>query len=210
VSEHGLTTPLERATYSVAEDQIQHMVLEQSDFPGELAEFRVSREGVLDNETMASRGFPGSTEERFRQAGRITGYMRELAAAPTRLDQDGASFVAATAAHLFDTPDSVEAWMRDVFLGDFAENVGRDIGHGQTLVSAEELEPSGFFDLAVALKVVHDNQGALVSSTVVDFRVGRLLGVAFVGLVGDHVRLKQASELGIALERRIVGVVLEA
>ena len=209
-SERGLTTSLERATYNITEDQLKYMVLEQGDFFGEFADFRVAREGPLDNRTMASRGFPGSTEERFQRAGRINGYMRELAPNRPRMDQDGTSFVAATVAHLFDTAGSVEGWMREVFLSDFAENVGRDVGRGQTLVAVEELEPSSFFDQAVALKAVHDNQGSLVSSTVVDFRVGRLLGVAFVGVVGDHARLDQASELGIALERRIVSVVLGA
>jgi hypothetical protein len=184
------------------------MALEQKDLFGEFADFRMTREGPLDNETMASQGFPGSTEERMRQAGRINGYMREMVAAPTYVDQDGACFMAATVAHLFHTPDSVEAWMRDTFLANFAENLGQDVGRGQTLVAVEELEPSGFFDRAVALKAVHDNQGSLVSSTVVDFRVGRLLGVAYVGVVGNHARLDQASALGIALERRIVSIVL--
>ena len=203
-----MTSSLERATYGVTEDHLQHMALERRDLFGEFTEFRVSREGLLDNETMASQGFPGSTEEHFRKAGRINGYMRELVAAPTNLAEDGTCFMAATVAHLFNTPASVEAWMQEVFLAKFADNLGRDVGRGQTLVAVEELEPSGFFDQAVALKAVHDNQGSLMSSTVVDFRVGRLLGVAFVGAVGDHARLDQAMALGIALERRIVSVVL--
>ena len=48
----------------------------------------------------------------------------------------------------------------------------------------------------------------LMSSTIVDFRVGRVLGVAIVGTVGDHGRLELAAELGLALEKRIVKVVL--
>ena len=48
----------------------------------------------------------------------------------------------------------------------------------------------------------------LISSTVVDFRVGRLLGVAFIGAVGDHDRLDQVVQLGRTLEKRIVSVVL--
>jgi hypothetical protein len=48
----------------------------------------------------------------------------------------------------------------------------------------------------------------LVSSTVVDFRVGRILGVAYVGSVGDHTRLEEATELGLALEQNLVSVVL--
>jgi len=43
---------------------------------------------------------------------------------------------------------------------------------------------------------------------VIDFRVGRLLGVVFIGAVGDHDRLEQVQQLGQALEKRIVSVVL--
>ncbi len=45
-----------------------------------------------------------------------------------------------------------------------------------------------------------------MSSTVIDFRVGRILGVAFTGAVGDHERLDPTTQL--ALEKRIVQVVL--
>ena len=47
-----------------------------------------------------------------------------------------------------------------------------------------------------------------MSSTVIDFRVGRLLGVAFVGSIGDQDRLEMASELAYSLEKQIVQVVL--
>ena len=46
----------------------------------------------------------------------------------------------------------------------------------------------------------------LMSSTVIDFRVGRILGVAFIGTVGDHQRLDLATQLGLAFEQRIVSV----
>jgi hypothetical protein len=48
----------------------------------------------------------------------------------------------------------------------------------------------------------------VVSSTVIDFRVGRILGVAFVGAVGNHDRLGLTSQLAVALEKKIVQVVL--
>ena len=50
--------------------------------------------------------------------------------------------------------------------------------------------------------------GGLISSTVVDFRVGRLLGVVFIGAVGAHERLDQVQQLGQTLEKRMVSVVL--
>jgi hypothetical protein len=62
----------------------------------------------------------------------------------------------------------------------------------------------------VALRVLQGGVTGLMSSTIVDFRVGRVLGVAIVGTVGDHGRLELAAELGLALEKRIVSVVLGA
>jgi len=38
--------------------------------------------------------------------------------------------------------------------------------------------------------------------------VGRILGVAFVGTVGDHERMDLATEVGLALEKRIVRIAL--
>ena len=58
------------------------------------------------------------------------------------------------------------------------------------------------------MKVLQGGPTGLISSTVVDFRVGRILGVAFLGTVGDHQRLELATELGLALENRIVRIAL--
>jgi hypothetical protein len=203
------TDALYRATLSITEADLPYMVLEKGDLPSEFSAYEAVRESVLDNETMAKFGFPGSTTERFRQAGRITGYVREFGASATGAADDGADFMAATVAHLFDSPDAVSDWMHDIFLRDFEDNVGREVGQGQVLLAAEYLEPQGFFDEAVALRALHNDAGREVTVTIVDFRVGRILGVAFVGVLGDHARLDLATTLGLALEKRIVGVALE-
>ena len=98
--------------------------------------------------------------------------------------------------------------MHEIFLKDFEDRVGESVGQGHQLVSATRLNPQGFFDETVGLKVLQGGIDGLISSTVIDFRVGRLLGVVFIGVVGDHDRLEQVEKLGQNLEKRIVSVVL--
>ena len=199
---------IDRATYSVGEGALDSMVLEKSEFPEPFQGHQVIREGSLDNETLAQNGFDGNTAERFIKAGRVTGVMRELGPTSNMTMSDGFDFMAASVVHLFDTPDSVHSWMHDIFLKDFEDRVGESVGQGHQLVSATRLDPQGFFDEAVGLRVLQGGSGGLISSTVVDFRVGRLLGVVFIGVVGDHERLDRVVKLGQTLEKRMVRVVL--
>lgn len=202
------SSSLDRATYSVGESALDDMLLGKTEFPEQFQGHQVVREGPLDNDTLAANGFEGTTAERFKQAGRVTGMMRELGPTSTMGMADGFDFMAASVVHLFDTPDSVHGWMHDIFLKDFEDRVGESVGQGHQLVSATRLDPQGFFDEAVGLKVLQGGASGLISSTVVDFRVGRLLGVVFIGTVGDHDRLDQVMQLGQMLEKRMVRVVL--
>ncbi len=199
---------LHRATFRIVENDLEHMVLDKGSMPPEFQGYQEVRVGILDNAMMAEHGFPGGTAQRFQEAGRIGGYMREFGPTANMGVSDGFNFVGATVAHLFENPDSVSGWMSDVFLKDFEENVGESLNEGQQLVSVQRLEPAGLFDEAVGLKVLQGGSPGLFSSTVVDFRVGRLLGVAFVGTVGDHLRLDLVSQLALSLEKRMVKVVL--
>ncbi len=199
---------IDRLTYSIGENSLENMVLEKPEFPEEFQGHQVIREGILDNATLAEHGFEGNTSERFALAGRVTGAMRELGPTSNMVMSDGFDFMAASVVHLFDSPDSVHNWMHDIFLKDFEDRVGESVGQGHQLVSTTRLEPQGFFDEAVGLKVLQGGADGLISSTVVDFRVGRILGVVFIGVTGDHDRLDKVVELGQALEKRIVRVVL--
>ena len=201
---------INRATFRVTESDLEYMALEKVDLPSEFQGYQVVREGVLDNETLSEQGFAGNTGDRFHRAGRVTGYTREFGATSEMMVEDGFNFLGGTVAHLFDTPESVSGWMHDIFLKDFEENVGVSLGQRHELISAQRLEPTGFFDESVGLKVLQGGSVGALSSTIIDFRVGRILGVAYVGTVGDQQRLELASKLALDLEKRIVQVVLGA
>ena len=197
-----------RATYRVTEETLDDMVLEKSEFPSEFQGHQVVREGELDNERLARNGFEGSTAERFREAGRVTGSMREVGPTTDMNMSDGFDFMAASVVHLFDSPESVSKWMHEIFLKDFEGHVGDSVGQGHQLVSATRLDTDGFFDESVALRVLQGGPTGLISSTVVDFRLGRLLGVAFIGTIGDHERSALTMQIGRALEKRMASIVL--
>ncbi len=203
-------TSLSQATYRISEPDLEYMVLTREDMPDEFQGYQVVQEGELDNATLAERGFTGSTAERFDRAGRINGFRREFGPTAAMGAYDGLNFVGATVAHLFDEPPSVSSWMHDIFVKDFESNVGEGVGTDHQLISVDRVTPEGFFDEAVALKILQGGSMGLMSSTVIDFRVGRILGVAFVGSVGDHNRLHLANQLALNLEKRIVQVVLGA
>ena len=78
---------INRATFSITDGHLDQLVLEKADLPPEFSGHQMVREGPLDNRTMAEQGFPGNTEDRFREAGRITGFLREFG--PTTNMQTG-------------------------------------------------------------------------------------------------------------------------
>ena len=151
---------INQATFHVTGDALEFMVLEKNGLPPEFSGHQLVREGPLDNATMAQQGFPGNTEEKFRNAGRVTGYLREFGPTSNMQSHDGFDFLGATVAHLFDDPASVPGWMHDIFIKDFEENVGERVGEDHQLVSVTRLEAQGFYDEAVALKVVQGGDRA--------------------------------------------------
>ena len=197
-----------KATYRIGEADLEYMTLSEGDLPDQLRSYQLARSGVLDNDELAENGFAGSTAVRFRNAGRISGFMREFVPTSDVTPADGLNFVGATVVHLFENPEQVSGWMSDIFLKDFEENVGQSGGSGQQIVAVNRVQASGLYDEAVGLQVLQGGPAGLLSSTVIDFRVGRLLGVAFVGAVGEHDRTELVTDLALSLERRMVQVAL--
>jgi hypothetical protein len=205
-----MSEALNRATRSIREADLPRMVLDLDELPPEFQGFHSSRDGLLDNPTMAEQGFPGNSAERFAALGRIMGYVREFAAPVPRGEVIlvGYDLAVATVVHLFEDAPGVSCWMREIFLEQFEANAGQEIHPDQHLLMVERLPFRGFSDEAVGLRVLQSGPQGPVSSTVVDFRVGRLLGVVYIAAFGNCERQAIVERLGHALERKIVRVVL--
>ena len=206
--EADMSTMLVQATYGIDESDLPYLALAASDLPDMFRDFTRVREDELDNARMAENGFEDASEERYREIGRINGFVREFWSPDAQLDLDGEDVMAGTVAHLFETPEGVSRWISEVFLGDFANNVGAPAGDGQILVGIDRFEPEGFFDEAAGIRARYDRYGHAISATIIDFRVGRILGVAYIATLGDYERILEANELGMAMEQGIVAEVL--
>src|SRR5262245_26887596 len=177
-----MSEALNRATHSIVEADLSRMVLDLRELPPEFQGFHPTHDGVLDNATMAEQGLSDNSAERFAAIGRLTGYVQEFAAPVPRGEEIpvGYDLAVATVAHLFDDAQGVLRWMQEIFLGQFEANVGQEMHPGQHLLMVERLPFQGFSDEVVGLRVLQSGPQGPVSSTVVDFRVGRLLGVVYI------------------------------
>ncbi len=207
-SSHQRTDAFRRATDAVSEADLERMLLLPTDMPPDFRDFVVSREGVLDNETMADNGFPGQSEEKLQEAGRINGFLREVSREDLEQDETGLIVSAGMVAHLFRDAASVERWIDESFLGQFLGNAGSVLDNGSELMHAEEVPVTGFHGKAAAVFATHDVPVGVIGSTIVDFALGRLLGVAFVVALGSSEHLAATRDLALRLERRFVSVAL--
>jgi hypothetical protein len=144
--------------------------------------------------------------------GRVTGYLREYVASVPEggVIPTGYDLAVATVVHLFEAPEGVSRWMEEIFIGQFEANVGQEVHPDQHLLMVERVPFQGFSDEVAGLRVLQSSPQGPVSSMVVDFRVGRLLGVAYVASYGNCARRAVVEQIGQALERQVVRVVLGA
>jgi hypothetical protein len=201
------------AVHGVLANELQYMVLDASQLPAELAGFELLREADLDNATMAKHGFGEKTADDLAKLGRITGYVREFVVpqgAATLEEEPAEIIMAATVIHLFENEDAVKRWIDESFVRDFRNNVGKDTHEGQTLQGVEILQVDGFHDYAASLLVIHEMPDTILASTIIDFRMGNLLGVAYVVAKRDVTLSSLAKELAVALEQQMVRVALGA
>ena len=201
-----------RATYNLDPDDLERMLLSKAQLPPGSEGFQVVREGELSNEAMADLPLAGRSAADLRRLGRVTGFQREwLTTVAEDNLSDGADLALATVVHFMESPQAVSNWMEQVFLGEFKERVGQELGQGHRLLSVEELPlDTRFHHQAVGIRAVQEGPKGLVSSSVLDFRVGRLLGVVYVVTAGNKDRLGVAETLGKTLERHMITVALGA
>ena len=206
-----MSEALYKATTELAEGDLSWMVLAKEDLPDRFKEFPVSQEIILDNEAMAEHGIPGTTPEETRATGRLTGYLLEFTN-HVAIDAltPGSDILVATVVHMFEDKASVSRWMSEKFVREFRHMEGQELKPGQQLISVDVLQMEGFSDEAVAIRSVQTTPVGVASSTIVDFRVGRLLGVAYNVVLGDIDRTELVRQLGVSLEMKIVRVLLGA
>lgn len=201
---------LSRMTYTVASEDLRLMVLDRAQLPEEIAGFDPLREGELDNEALAKRS-GADTLESLTDAHRLNGYESAFAVAQgasTLAEEPAALLEASTAVHLFERPDNVRDWIDGAFVARLRSSVGTEDGEGRRTTGVELLRPPRFHGHSAGLLVVQDVPGGELASTIVEFQLGRVLGVVAAVAKVDRPYLDLAAELGARLERQIVRTVL--
>jgi hypothetical protein len=202
---------LDVAACGVGLGDLPLMLLDGADLPAELRGYETLADRNLDNEAMAETGLGGRTASGIADLGRIGGVAREFAAprgAATLAEEPAEVLQAATVVHLFRGPLDVEHWIDQVFMREMRERVGQEEPEGGHLAGAELVEAKGFHEHAAGLMLLHQMQGVDIASTIIDFQLGCLLGVAYVVAKRDVVLRELATDLAQRLERRMVSVVL--
>lgn len=201
-------TRIEQITLTTAAGDLAQMPLEARDFPPGLQDHQPVRSGAITNSQLAKYGFADLTEAQVKETGRQGGYFKEFAAGAEHSLHDGLDLMATTTVHLFNNPEAVSFWIDRHFLRQFLDSAGNNIGPGAQLVSVDRLTPRACAGEAAALKAVQGGPQGIFSATIVNFKLGRLLGVACVGALGDYNRLELADAMAKTLEQRIVRCLL--
>ena len=203
---------LHQVTQAITADDLPRMVLNRADLPAPLRDFLPARSGFLDNHSLAEQGLPGSTAERFREVGRLTGYLQEfLPAAPeNRKDPArGSPWRLPRWSTCSTTRIPCRAGSRRSFCGTSNRSWTKRSTPASTCWWPSACTSKASPTRSAGLRVLQSSPEGPVSSTVVDFRVGRLLGVAYVVTLGNYTQQALTQRLGQTLERRMVQAILE-
>ena len=195
---------LNSITHDTDISKLESMVLNLDEISNFVPGLRMVNEGILTNRQLAESGFHGDTEDYFSNQGRKTGFMREFGINSRDKMYDGDDFVVGCVAHSFDNDRNVNDWMEKVFLKRFIDRIGELIGINQKLVDVKEMLSEHFFDHSLAVNLIEEGPEGEVSFTIIDFKIGTLLGVCFVGTKGTYSRIELCEQIGLALEQKMV------
>ncbi len=202
---------LSQLTLGVMSGDLRFMALDKSQLPDELAGFESLREEDLDNETFAKRSDGPDTVESLTEANRLNGYEVGFIVpqgGSTLAEEPSELLEASTAVHLFERAEDAQAWIDKAFVARLRRSVGETDAMDRKVTGVEVLRPSGFHGYSAGLLVLREVPGGELVSTIVEFQVGRVIGVATAVAKVDKTYLDLAVELGSRLERQIVRVVL--
>ena len=198
----------DRLTPRVTLAALEYMPLEVKDLPFELRGYQMSRDEAVDNLQFSRYPFRDATAADLLRMGRQGGWLKECNTPPEVEIVDGLILTAATSVHLFDRPSAVSRWIQEQFVSHTLAHIGQDESGGpRRMLQARELaKPAGLYDQAAALHLLQDSPLGPFSVNSINFRLGRLLGCAFLGVIGDHNEAFLANELAQALEKNMAQV----
>ena len=199
----------DRLTPRVTLAALEYMPLEIPELPFELRGYQKSRDEAVDNAAYSKYPFRDASAADLLRLGRQGGWLKECNTPPETEIADGLTLTAATSVHLFDRSGAVAAWIREQFVDHTLARVGQaEPGGPRHMLRAEELPPPpGLYDQAAALHLLQDSPMGTFSVNIINFRLGRLLGCAFLGTIGDHNEAFLANELAQALEKNMAKVI---
>lgn len=208
---HKVEDRIAQMTLSVSPDALRQMVLDLPLLPSELRRFELLQEAAIDNHTLANRSGGRDTIESLTEAGRLDGYHMSFAVeqgSSTLAEEPADLLEVSTSVHLFEKPDDVRGWIENSFIKRLRDSVGHEDQQGQRITGVELLSPSGFHASCGGLLILQDVPGGELATTVVEFELGRILGVATAVAKVDLSYLNLVNQIGLELERQIVRVVL--
>ena len=198
----------DKITPRVALADLEPMPLTAALLPPELRGYETSQAGPVSNEKFSQYPFRETTAADLQRLGRQGGWLQEHNSPRDWEIADGLLLTAATSVHLFDRPAAVASWIQEQFVEHALSRIGQKAGSaGRRLLQAQQLpEPAGLYDRAAALYLLQDSPMGIFTVNMVNFRLGRLLGSAFIGTIGDHSRPEITQTLAQALERNMAQV----
>ena len=195
------------ATKRLGEVDQPSLLLQEDELPPVLAGLRLAHDALHDNDALARELFADVGAPALRsEYGRLTGWVRRFAA-DARGEKPGAPTAAGVTCHLYTGPEDVERWVTQVFPGRFEGREGQKApaakALGLQLAAVRRVKVPGLRDISQGMRVTIEDPGGLRTQTIVDFRVGSVLGVVFVVASGDVDCVPFVAPLAAAQERKI-------